>query len=840
MRKFCVKHSYKITTKHAFFNFSTFASSLLQSEENQRPSIQKLRSALANLLQQNPSDKPTSFHNRIHARIIVLGLQHDVFLANFLLRCFSRSSRLLDAQQLFDKMPERNSITWCTTVSMYAHHGCYKQALLVFSEFWRSSDWRASEHVLTSVLRACTQLGGFNQGCQVHGFVVKTGFDQEVYVGTSLIDFYAKCGDVEEARWVFDDLVVRSSVTWTTIITGYVKAGKSEISLQLFHQMGETDAIPDKYVISSVLSACAMLGFIDVGKQIHAYVLRKGVEIDISILNVLIDLYVKSGKVQAGRRLFDHVAVKNIVTWTTMIAGYMKNSYDWEAMKLFSEMTRLSWKPDGFACTSVLTSCGSLEALKPGRQIHAYSIKVSLEYDDFVKNGLIDMYAKCNSLSDARRVFDNMTDHSVISYNAMIEGYSKQEKLYEAVDLFRHMRVRLLQPSLLTFVSLLGVSAALLTLELSKQIHALITKLGFSLDIFASSALVDVYSKCSCIKDARLVFDSMNEKDIVVWNAMFFGYVKQLESEDALKLYSDLQLSGQKPDDFTFAVLLTASSNLASLRHGQQFHNQLIKAGLDHDPFITSCLVDMYAKCGSIEEACMMFCSASWRDVVCWNSMLSTYAQHGEAEKALQMFERMKEKGIKPNYITFVGVLSACSHAGLVEDGLRHFESMPWFGIEPGTDHYACIVSLLGRAEKLFEAKEFIEKMPIKPAGVVWRSLLSACRVAGNVELGKYAADMAISSDPTDSGSYILLSNIFASKGMWADAKKVRQRMDFNGVVKETGQSWIEVNSDVHTFVARDRIHRDSNTIFSVLDSLMLHMKGVGYMPNNKFLVTSD
>ncbi|EXB40718.1 hypothetical protein L484_007301 [Morus notabilis] len=186
----------------------------------------------------------------------------------------------------------------------------------------------------------------------------------------------------------------------------------------------------------------------------------------------------------------------------------------------------------------------------------------------------------------------------------------------------------------------------------------------------------------------------------------------------------------------------------------------------------------------------------------------------------------MKEKGIKPNYITFVGVLSACSHAGLVEDGLHHFDSMPWFGIEPGTDHYACIVSLLGRAEKLFEAKEFIEKMPTKPAGVVWRSLLSACRVAGNVELGKYAAEMAISSDPTDSGSYILLSHVFASKGMWVDAKKLRQRMDFNGVVKETGQSWIEVNNDVHTFVARDRIHSDSNTIFSVLDSLMLHMEG--------------
>ena len=826
-----LKRHYKITAKHAFI-FSALPS--------QNKQLRTKRQALAKLLQLNPSDKPIWHYKKIHAQIVVLGFQYDVFLANFLLRYLSKSDCLHHAQKMFDKMPERNFITWSTMVSMYAQHGCFEKAFVFFSEFRRSLDWRASEHVLASIIRACTQFCGVDQGCQVHGFVFKAGFDQEVYVGTSLIDFYAKLGNIEEARLVFDGLLVRNSVTWTTIITGYVKAGRSEVSLQLFHQMRETNSVPDKYVVSSVLSACTMLELIEVGKQIHAYVLRMGVEMDVSVLNVFIYLYVKCGKVQAGRRLFDHMVVKNIISWTTMIAGYMKNSYDWEAMKLFSEMSRLSLKPDGFACTSVLTSCGSVEALKHGKQVHAYTIKVNLEYDDFVKNGLIDMYAKCNSLIDARRVFDGMSDPSVISYNAMIEGYSRQEKLCEAMDLFCDMRLRISQPSLLTFVSLLGVSAALFTLKLSQQIHGLITKCGFSLDIFASSALVDVYSKCSCVRDARLVFQEMNEKDIVVWNAMFFGYVQQLESEEALKLYLDLQLSGQKPDDFTFSALLTASSNLASLRNGQQFHNQLIKMGLDYDPFITSSLVDMYAKCGSIEEACKTFTFTSWRDVVCWNSMISTYAQHGEAEKALQMFDRMRREGIKPNYVTFVGVLSACSHAGLVEDGLRHFESMPHFGIEPGTDHYACIVSLLGRAGKLLEAKEFIEKMPIKPAALVWRSLLSACRVAGNIELGKYAAEMALSSDPVDSGSYILLANIFASKGMWLDVKRVRQKMDCSGVVKEAGQSWIELNNEVHTFVARDTGHRESDMIFSVLNNLMMQMNGLGYFPDSKILLIND
>jgi len=828
--------------KQQALNFSTLAAPLLhlQKQSLLPCQLQTKRREFANLLQIPIFDNPILYYKRIHGQIVVCGFRNDVFLANILLRSYSKNGCLHDARMLFDKMSERNLITWSSTVSMYSQHGYNEEALAVFSEFLRSFDEHPNEYILASVIRACTQLGGVDQGAQVHGFVVKTCFYRDVYVGTSLIDFYAKNGEMDGARLLFDSLVEKTAVTWTTIITGYVKSGRSEVSLQLFNQMRENDVAPDKYVLSSVLSACSMLEFLEGGKQIHAYVLRRGTEMDVSVSNVLLDFYAKCGKVHTVRKLFDRVVVKNIISWTTMIAGYMQNSFNFEAIKLFAEMAKLGWKPDGFACTSVLTSCGSLEALENGRQVHAYTIKANLEYDDFVKNGLIDMYAKCDSLTDARRVFDVMYDHNVVSFNAMIEGYSRQEKLNEALHLFREMRLRLFPPSLLTFVSLLGASAASFTLELSKQIHCLIIKFGVSLDVFAGSALIDVYSKCSCIRDARLVFEEINEKDIVVWNAMFFGYTQQLENEEALKLYLELQLSRQRPNEFTFAALITASSNLASLQHGQQFHNQVIKTGVDCDPFVINSFVDMYAKCGSIEEAHKAFTSTFSRDVVCWNSMISTYAQHGEADEALQMFELMIKEGIKPNYVTFVGVLSACSHAGRVENGLHHFESMVHFGIKPGTDHYACIVSLLGRAGKLSEAREFIEKMPIEPAAVVWRSLLSACRVAGNVDLGRYAAEMAISIDPIDSGSYILLSNIFASKGMWVDVKRLRERMEFNGVLKEPGSSWIELNKDVHAFIARDRVHAEADLIYSVLDNLILQIKGVGYVPDTTVLLMDD
>ncbi|CAJ1937985.1 unnamed protein product [Sphenostylis stenocarpa] len=823
-------------------DLSTLSPHILQPHDSPILKQRKIGRELANLLQFPCPNIPTShYFKKIHAHIVVLGFHlHDLFLVNTLLHAYSKLNLLSDAHKLFDTMPHWNLVTWSSMVSMYTQHGYNIEALELFCRFRRSCSEEPNEYILASVIRASTQLGSLSQALLMHGLIVKGGFDQDVYVGTSLIDFYAKHGYVDEARLIFDGLKVKTTVTWTAIITGYAKLGKSEVSLKLFYQMREGDVYPDRYVISSVLSACSILEFLEGGRQIHGYVLRRGFDIDVSVVNGIIDFYLKCHKVKTGQKLFDQLVDKDVVSWTTMIAGCMQNSFHGDAMGLFVEMVRKGWKPDAFGCTSVLNSCGALQAREKGRQVHAYAIKVNIDNDDFVKNGLIDMYAKCDSLIHARKIFDLLTAINVVSYNAMIEGYSRQNKLVEALDLFHEMRLSLSPPTLLTFVSLIGLSASLFFVKLSRQIHGLIIKYGASLENFAGSALIDVYSKCSCIGDAKLVFEEVYDKDIVVWNAMFSGYNQQLENEESLKLYKDMQISRLKPNEFTFAAVITAASNMASLRHGQQFHNQVIKMGLHDDPFVTNSLVDMYAKCGSIEEAHKTFSSTNQRDIACWNSMISTYAQHGEAAKALEVFENMIKEGAKANYVTYVSVLSACSHAGLLDLGFHYFESMSQFGVEPGIDHYACMVSLLGRAGKIYEAKEFIEKMPIKPAAVVWRSLLSACRVLGHVELGKYAAEMAISCDPTDSGSYILLSNIFASKGMWTNVRRVRKKMDMSRVVKEPGWSWIEVNNEVHRFIARDTAHRDSTLISIVLDILILHIKGFGYVPNTATFFLDD
>ncbi|PIN22909.1 hypothetical protein CDL12_04375 [Handroanthus impetiginosus] len=813
-------------------NFCRPSSQLLESDNPgfvTTHNRQKHRQYLGNLLLSPPQKirNHALYYRTVHAQIILSGFESNVFLSNILITAYSREDTLRTAVCLFARMPERNLISLSSMISAYNQNGYHAEALVVFGEFRKSGNEKPNEFVLATVIQSCTLLISVDNGMHLHSFVIKAGYNQNAHVGTSLIDFYAKTSELDAARLVFDELEVKSVAAWTAIIMGYSMNGRSDISLNLFKEMVETGVVPDKFALSSIFRACSMLELLEVGKQVHAFALRSGANGDVSVTNLLIDFYIKCGELKAGHRIFEQMEVKNAISWAMMISGYMQSGFNCEAMNLYKDMNRLEWKADGFACTSVLTSCGSVGALNPGKQVHAYVIKVNLDSDDFVLNSLIDMYCKCNAVIDARRVFLASAKCSAICYNAMIEGYSRQESLYGAIDLFDKMRHNLISPTQLTFVSLLGVSASQIAMKLSWQLHSLMIKFGFCLDNYCGSALIDVYSKCSFVGDARLVFEEIDEKDIVLWNSMLFGYALVSENEEALSLYLELLRGNERPNGSTFVAIIMASGNQASLLHGLQFHNQAIKIGLDFDSFVTNALMEMYAKCGSTDAVQLLFDGLIQRDVACWNSMISMHAQHGDAEKALNMFKQMKAEGIQPDYVTFIGLLSACAHVGLVKEGFRYFESMLELGIEPGEEHYTCMVTLLARAGELHEAKSFIEKMPIQPSASMWKSLLSACRVSGNVELARHAAEMAIASDPKDSGSYMLISNIYACKGMWIDVKKVREKMDRNDVTKETGCSWIEVNDQVHLFVALDRTHREADLIYGLIDHLNQHMKGI-------------
>ncbi|KAJ7564381.1 hypothetical protein O6H91_02G014700 [Diphasiastrum complanatum] len=434
-----------------------------------------------------------------------------------------------------------------------------------------------------------------------------------------------------------------------------------------------------------------------------------------------------------------------------------------------------------YAC--LLKECTRKKALAEGKRVHALIVQRGLDSNIFLGNTLVNMYAKCGSLLDARQVFDCMLEHNVFSWTIIISAYANHRQGEEAINLFQRMQQTGIPPNKVAFVVVLKACARIPSLEKGKQLHWDIIKSGFLSDVIVGSTLVDMYVKCGCIEDARQVFDNMHERNLVSWTAMIAGYAQHELGREALDLYQEMKEEGLQPDIVTYVVLLKACACIAALEQGKQLHLDIIKSGLQSDVFVGNALVDMYAKCGSIEDAHRMFNNMHERDVVSWNALIAGYAQQGLGKDAVTLFEQMQREGIKPDEVTYVSVLSACSHSGLVDKGCHLFDSMCRdHGVTPAMDHYACMVDLLGRAGCLADAHDFITKMPIQPNAVVWMTLLSAARNHDHVELGRHAFDCVVRLEPKNEAPYVLLSNIYAAAGQRDEVAKIRKEMNDAGV----------------------------------------------------------
>ncbi|XP_057851870.2 pentatricopeptide repeat-containing protein At3g24000, mitochondrial [Cryptomeria japonica] len=536
-----------------------------------------------------------------------------------------------------------------------------------------------------------------------------------------------------------------------------------------------------------------------------------------------------------ARQVFDKMPQRSAVSWNSMIAGYVQNGKIEQAFELFRYMQGANVELNGFVFVSVLRGCISHGSIEQGRQVHGYVVKIGLELNVIVGSVLVDMYAKCDSIENACKVFDKMPEQDVVSWTTMIAGCAQADQGEKALKLYVKMQEQGLKGNQFTLTSVLTACAGRMSLEEGMQFHAYLIKSGFELSIFAANALVDMYAKCKRIEDAFHVFNKMPKRDHISWSTMVVGYGQNMLANEALELVCEMQWEGVKPDNFAFASILSACAGIAAIEQGMQVHTQIIQMGFEQDIYVENALVDMYSKCGNIEAAWNVFDSIYNPNVVSWTAMITGYAKHGLAEKAIQLFEQMLQVGIMPNHITFVGVLSACNHVGLVEKGYRYFESMIHdYGITPRMEHYVCMVDLYGRNGCLEEAKNLIDRMPIKPDALVWQTLLGSCKVHGNMELGKVAAEHVIELKPHDSAGYVLLSNIYATAGRWDEAANVWNTMKQRGVIKEPAHSWVVIKNKVHAFVAGDRSHPQAEEIYKTLEKLVAEMKEAGYEPNTE------
>ncbi|KAJ0976959.1 hypothetical protein J5N97_012433 [Dioscorea zingiberensis] len=673
------------------------------------------------------------------------------------------------------------------------------------------------------------------RGKSIHAHLIKSQLKPGLFLQNNLLNMYCKCGDMVSARHLFDAMPKRDVVSWNSLVSGYFQIGLCYDSIGVFVMMRHYDVMIDKFSYASALSVCARMRDLRVGKMVHGLIVVGGFSKRVFLTNSLMDMYSKCGELDGARRVFDCSDELDDVSWNSLISAFVRDGLIEETERAFVQMHRAGVKMNSFALGSVLKACSCFGGSKElGRSIHGCMVRVGLDSDVFVGSAMLDLYAKKGMLDEAVKVFKLITNPNVVVFNAMIAGFGRSDLemdakvTCEALHLFSEMLRRGMQPSKFTFSSVLRACNLSEAFELGKQIHGLVFKYHLQDDEFIGSALIDLYSKARSIEDGLRHFLCSPKQDIVTWTSMISGCVENEQFEKALSLFNELLDKGRKPDQFTISCVMSACANLAVARSGEQIQSFATKSGFSAFTICANVQIFMYARSGDIDAADQTFKEMQTCDVVSWSAMISSHAQHGCATDALLLFKEMEHRKITPNHITFLGVLTACSHGGLVDEGFRYFESMKEeYGILPNVKHCACMVDLLGRAGRLIDAENFISDSGFSDDPVLWRALLSSCRVHKDAKTGARVAERVIELDPSASASYVLLYNMYLDAGNRSLALRTRDLMKERGVKKEPGLSWIEIGASVHSFVVGDKSHPETDAIYSKLEEMLSRIERV-------------
>ncbi|OMO95363.1 hypothetical protein CCACVL1_05423 [Corchorus capsularis] len=585
-------------------------------------------------------------------------------------------------------------------------------------------------------------------------------------------------------------------------------------------------------------------------KQTHAQIITTYASLTHTLVKKLVD----SSLLGYARQVFDRIPHPDQALYITFISKYTKLSFNKEAVKLFVLMHGSCTHMSTRAFLAVIKSCSGFSVGSVGKQIHCLVIHYGFDLDVYVQSALMDIYAKNGDLFSARKIFYGILVKDPVVYNCLISGYSKAgdvmaaECLFDemkertvaswnsiiscyvnngyhdkALETFERMQAENVPPSQITLVTLLSLSAKLRDLKLGLKVKKLIADSKICANTIVLTAMVKMLVKCGAVDEARKEFDRMSTRDVLAWSAMISGYAQNKRATEALELFECMEREKTRPNDVVLVSVLSACSQLGSEEAGEYIAAYLGTEDMSSNVYVASALLDMYCKFGNIAKARQIFDAMSVRDIVSWNSMIVGLAVNGFAEDAILLYEKMKETEVKPDIITFVGLLTACSRTGLVELGLEFFRSMEsQYNIEPEIEHHACIVDLFCRTGRLNDAYEFVCRMKMEPNVVIWSTLLSASRTHLNVELAELCVEKLLKLEPENSGYYVLLSNIYASLGRWQSSFEVWNLMKNKRVQKMAAYSWIEMDNMVHKFLVGDTYHPRSNEVYSIVDGLAL------------------
>ncbi|KAJ3683401.1 hypothetical protein LUZ60_013628 [Juncus effusus] len=633
-------------------------------------------------------------------------------------------------------------------------------------------------------------------------------WDAEVIEQNKAIAKHMRDGHVSDAQQLFDQMPKRTISSYNTMLSGYVANSHFSRAASLFSSMTSRDVIS----YNTMLHCHVSNGDLNSAHKLFEEMPMK----DNVSYNTLISAYARLGLVDRVKELFDRAPVRNNISFNGLLAAYLQNGRFKLALELFYSKQNwdiVSWNAmiSAFAQRGEMSDAQKLFDQMPQR-------------DNITYNTMISGYAQNGDMFKARKLFDEMpVKKDVFTWTAVVSGYAKNGNLEEARGVFAKMPER-------NIVSWNSIFSAYVQSRRLEEAKALFDQMPCR-DTVSWNLMLTAYANEGMIEEAHKVFDEMPQRDTVSWSAMLSAYSQAGMSESALNLFIQMSRTGQKPNRSAFASLLTACADVASLQCGAHLHAVLLKAGYSAGLFAGNALIALYFKCGDVECASKVFDEMEERDTASWNTVVCGFGKHGFGREALEVFERMGRENVRPDDITLVGVLSACSHGGLVEKGISLFYSMDRvYGITPKPSHYTCMVDLLGRAGRLREALNLLEDLPFEPDASMWGALLAASRVHREPDVGKLAAVRILELEPDNAGMYVLLSNIYANYSKWSEVQETRVLMRERGVRKVPGFSWIEVGNQVHLFSVGDLVHPEKERIYAFLDNLGVRMKKTGFV----------
>lgn len=682
---------------------------------------------------------------------------------------------------------------------------------------------------LLSALKTCASSKFLKQGKLIHQRIFSLGFQSNIALCKALIGFYFSCHDYRSAELVFrtNDSPLDVSL-WNALLSSYTKNFRFVEALQLFDQLNCYSHVrPDCYTYPVVLKACGGLGRVVYGRRIHNHLIKTGLIWDVFVGSSMMNMYAKCDLFHDAINLFDEFPQRDVGCWNAVISCYFKDDKAETALKMFDKMKDLGFEPNSVTFTVVVSSCTRLLNLERGKEIHRELIDRGILLDAFVLSALVDMYGKCGCLEMAKEVFEQIPRKNAITWNAMITGYSLKGDSRSCIELLTRMNDEGTNPTLTTLTSIIYASSRSVQLQHGKFIHGYILRNRIECDIFINVSLIDFYFKCGYVSSAENIFRNISKNEVVSWNVMISGYVMVGNHIQALRVYDNMKEHHVKPDAVTFSSTLSACSHLAALDKGRELHQCIISHKLEANEIVMGALLDMYAKCGDVNEARKLFHQLPKRDLVSWTSMIAAYGSHGQASESLRLFDEMQKSNVRADSVTFLAVLSACSHAGLVDEGYMYFNEMIiQYDIKPGIEHYSCLIDLLGRAGRLHEAYEILQRSKETRNDIgLLSTLFSACCLHNNFDLGVQIGKMLIEVDPDGPSTYILLSNMYASVNKWEEVRKVRQKMKELGLKKSPGCSWIEINQKIHPFFVEDKSNPLADGVYECLNILACHME---------------